>query len=85
MSLAPEKWNLVREIGTVRGIIVGVYESRATVMAAMVDTCEGITPICEVDKVTPGAQARSVCLAETVFEALQMADLTWEDAPKAHS
>lgn len=85
MSPLPEKWNLVREIGTVRGIIVGVYESGGTVKAAMVDTCEGITPICEIDKVTPGAQARAICLAETVYEALQMADLTWEEAPEARS
>lgn len=82
MSPQPEKWSLVREMGKVRGITVGVYENKTTVAAVMLDTCEGWTPICEIDQVTPGAQARAICLAETVFDAIEMADMTWADAPE---
>lgn len=45
MSPQPEKWNLVREMGKVRGITVGVYENKTTVAAVMLDTVEGWTPI----------------------------------------
>lgn len=83
MGMDHQKWFLVQEIGTVRGILIGVYENSDSIQAAMLDTCEGVTPICQIDKADPGARARAVSLAEAVFDALEVADMTWEEAAES--
>jgi len=83
MSVTPEKWTTVQEIGTVRGIVVGVYESSHSFKAMMREVDNGWHDICQVDKTDPGAKARAISLAETVFDALEVADMTWEDTPEA--
>lgn len=74
----------IHEIGKVRGVTIAVateshIEGTAphSIKAVMIDCFDGWHDIAVLDATDKGAVAKCISIAETVFDALEAAELTW--------